>query len=398
MSRILRRPMFRGGRVNSYGTGIATGLADGGLADIPRGGYDDGGKVCFPADSPAVKDLMGSMQPRSFAANGGRVGFRTGGSYLTLPDPVTNNPIGRTNATNTGITGISIADFFKPVTIGPTGFSDYRPGDRLRQAEREKFPMYDEFIKETETESDDDGTIRLASTDIEGIKLPTQKTTNEANVEAGLPISKIEETDAPGKKQQTMKTPKVNEPDDTEVTMTDLEKALGLDDAKREYASDALAAASKAFFEGRGFEAISDAAQVKSKAPEIKRLAAIEEFKMKGAKEIAATKAKNKTYAPGNAEKNYGFFVDQGIPKDEALNLSMKLARNFDAAFLELKKQGTVTAKDFDSLARSRNIDPLPQVDIETLEVGETYYVPGKKSLVTIILKEGKKDLIQTPY
>ena len=30
MSRILRRPMFRGGRVSSYGTGIASGLADGG--------------------------------------------------------------------------------------------------------------------------------------------------------------------------------------------------------------------------------------------------------------------------------------------------------------------------------------------------------------------------------
>ena len=42
MSRILRRPMFRGGRVSSYGTGIASGLAD-----------------------------------------GGRVGFRTGGSYLS---------------------------------------------------------------------------------------------------------------------------------------------------------------------------------------------------------------------------------------------------------------------------------------------------------------------------
>ena len=31
MSRILRRPMFRGGRVSSYGTGIAHGLADGGM-------------------------------------------------------------------------------------------------------------------------------------------------------------------------------------------------------------------------------------------------------------------------------------------------------------------------------------------------------------------------------
>ena len=33
MSRILRRPMFRGGRVSSYGTGIASGLADGGMPD-----------------------------------------------------------------------------------------------------------------------------------------------------------------------------------------------------------------------------------------------------------------------------------------------------------------------------------------------------------------------------
>ena len=38
MSRILRRPMFRGGRVSSYGTGIASGLADGGRVGFYRGG------------------------------------------------------------------------------------------------------------------------------------------------------------------------------------------------------------------------------------------------------------------------------------------------------------------------------------------------------------------------
>ena len=37
MSRILRRPMFRGGKVSSYGTGIASGLG--------RQGYDNGGEV-----------------------------------------------------------------------------------------------------------------------------------------------------------------------------------------------------------------------------------------------------------------------------------------------------------------------------------------------------------------
>ena len=40
MSRILRRPMFRGGRVPSYGTGIASGLADGGMP--PKRGLVDG--------------------------------------------------------------------------------------------------------------------------------------------------------------------------------------------------------------------------------------------------------------------------------------------------------------------------------------------------------------------
>ena len=68
--------------------------------------------------------------------------------------------------------------------------------------------------------------------------------------------------------------------------MTDLEKALGLDRARQEYAADALAAASKAFFEGKGFGAIADAAAVKSKAPDIKRLAALEEFKAKKESEL----------------------------------------------------------------------------------------------------------------
>jgi len=44
MSRILRRPMFRGGKVSSYGNGIATGLAKGGSVQ-PRQNYILGGQV-----------------------------------------------------------------------------------------------------------------------------------------------------------------------------------------------------------------------------------------------------------------------------------------------------------------------------------------------------------------
>ena len=362
MSRILRRPMFRGGPVDSRGTGITSNL-----------GYE----------------------------NGGRVGFATGG------------------------------DFFRKYILGPKtgGIGTQLQRDRALQStllppgatEQDRFKMFADLISEQETGAPITGDTGLANSYLTGTEFYEQAYGSDPSAAEGLlasvdtvgagkkvgeeeasevsirPKTGIEKLD----KIDPVEKPKINtedSPDEPEVTMSDLERALGLDRARREYAEDALAAASKAFFEGRGFEAIADAAQVKSKAPDIKRAAALEEFKMKGAKEIARLRAKNRTYAPGNAQKNFEFFISQGIPEKEALNLSMKLARNFDAAFLERKDKGTVTAKDFDSLARSRKIDPLPDVDIETLEVGEVYYVPGQKTLVSVILKEGKKDLIQTKY
>ena len=46
MSKTLRRPMFRGGSVNSSGTGITSGLDDSGYADggnvVPKRGLVDG--------------------------------------------------------------------------------------------------------------------------------------------------------------------------------------------------------------------------------------------------------------------------------------------------------------------------------------------------------------------
>ena len=57
MSRILRRPMFRGGRVDSYGTGIASGLADGGMPN--KRGLVDG-----PGGYSGVLDIYESVKER----------------------------------------------------------------------------------------------------------------------------------------------------------------------------------------------------------------------------------------------------------------------------------------------------------------------------------------------
>ena len=341
MSKILRRPMFRGGPVDSRGTGITSGLDQPkrGLVNEP-GGYSG--------------ELI-TRQARSRIRGPRDLGIR------------------------------SVNPFFNPtMNIGTR-----------RKPKFVDTPLYEEFPEVSQFPlTADAGTIMtdasVVDTDTGGIE--DLKTT--ADVEAGLETTNLNPDEFKVKETEKVDT----KDDEPEVTMTDLEKALGLDRARQEYAADALAAASKAFFEGRGFEAIADAAAVKSKAPDIKRLAAIEEFKMKGAKDIAKLRARNKTYAPGNAQKNYEFFLSQGVDKDQALNLAMGKARNFDEAFLNLSAKGTVTAKLFDTLARQEGIDALPNVDIETLEVGETFYVPGAKSLVRIVLKEGKKDLIQTPY
>ena len=49
-------------------------------------------------------------------------------------------------------------------------------------------------------------------------------------------------------------------------------------------------------------------------------------------------------------------------------------------------------------MAKSYNELIAAQGEVETIEVGDVYYIPGQKALVSIVLKEGKKDLLQTKY
>ena len=55
MSRILRRPMFRGGRVDSRGTGITSGLS---YKKGGRVGYQPGGPVLSYADQLALANYQ----------------------------------------------------------------------------------------------------------------------------------------------------------------------------------------------------------------------------------------------------------------------------------------------------------------------------------------------------
>ena len=285
MSRILRRPMFRGGRVDSRGTGITTGLMDGGRVNYKNAGFVSGADLMAAAQSFPQLNMYKSMKfnPKSKFALGqdediDRIASFTG------------------EGSSPGFQDLAFSDQFRITPEGETETTEFE-----KVVSKDNPPI----VKKEGIVSEMDDTTFSAFT-----KKPAVEEEPSTEPKATIP------------------TPKVNEPD-TEVTMTDLERALGLDDARKEYVGDALAAASKAFFEGKGFGAISDAAAVKSKAPDIKRLAGLEQFKADTRQKMYETKLKQgKVFAPGNTQKLINTFkkVDEGSQAHGLALMDNKLA------------------------------------------------------------------------
>ena len=341
MSRILRRPMFRGGPVDSRGTGITSGL-----------GYE----------------------------NGGRVGYDNGGQILQKARSRIRGP------RDFGITNVN--PFFNPtINIGTR-----------RKPKFVDTPLYEEFPEVSQFPlMADAGTIMtdatVVDTDTGGIE--DLKTT--ADVEAGLPTSKVE--DLTTEKEVEKVDIKDDEP---EVTMTDLEKALGLDRARQEYAADALAAASKAFFEGKGFGAIADAAAVKSKAPDIKRLAGLEEFKAQKAKELYKEKldaqARAKAGTIGNLQKDINFLKGlRGADRTAALGKLGYKAQSLSAAIKELKITGqapdAATIINLAELYIGPDFKGVVDVTEELSTKPAGTYIANDASALVIIDEQGKSRL-----
>ena len=341
MSRILRRPMFRGGPVDSRGTGITSGL-----------GYE----------------------------NGGRVGYDNGGQILQKARSRIRGP------RDFGITNVN--PFFNPtINIGTR-----------RKPKFVATPLYEEFPEVSQFPlMADAGTIMtdatVVDTDTGGIE--DLKTT--ADVEAGLPTSKVE--DLTTEKEVEKVDIKDDEP---EVTMTDLEKALGLDRARQEYAADALASSSKAFFEGKGFGAIADAAAVKSKAPDIKRLAGLEEFKAQKAKELYKEKldaqARAKAGTIGNLQKDINFLKGlRGADRTAALGKLGYKAPSLSAAIKELKITGqapdAATIINLAELYIGPDFKGVVDVTEELSTKPAGTYIANDASALVIIDEQGKSRL-----
>ena len=225
MSRILRRPMFRGGPVDSYGTGIASGLGQ------PRIGARYG-RFFGDRGNPYVPEPLKVGQVSQGGLGRGRFNFANPGATLEDAEGLL--------ASNTMMTDGSAAG------IEDASLIESAPGEGLTTFEEvEAFNKIDpkEFkVKETETENNK------------------------------------------------------NEPEDVEVTMTDLEKALGLDKARRRDLGDMLGRASAAFLgagdvrEGLAEFMAAEAKAGPSRTERIKSIAGLEEYKSKKAMEALEKK------------------------------------------------------------------------------------------------------------
>jgi len=205
MSKTLRRPMFRGGRVDSRGTGITSGLDDSGYAD------------------------------------GGRVGFQRGGGYSTIP----------------GIDDLSQIGIYNPYT-SPIGSMMQQREQRISQMRDRGDPLIDLF---SPTYS------QRLQREIESTRPRTEQQYNEA-IQKGLDITKSrpfatsDESFPPRKSIENqldtgtgtstgMGIDIDTEEQDLKKQAELYQKLLGGEEARSQSIYDALLAASPAFFKGK---------------------------------------------------------------------------------------------------------------------------------------------------
>jgi len=381
MSRILRRPMFRGGKViDSRGTGITSGLMDGGRVGYRDGKFVTGGQLMAAANSFPELNMFKNIKL----------------------NPTSKFPIGQGNTLNIGGTEIDvdrIASFIGgegDLAFASTeGFSYPMGTDTTKLGETTKKP--DNLIASKDTD-----TLKIGKTD-EVDKMDDYSITGETTEKFKSPTMKIKEKEFSGEIDTTPtiitddpdEQPKVEDPDQDIKEMSDryfelmgggkafsrdvgdmLLRFAGADgetvgDKFKEY----LKAESKAG--PSRTEKIKDAAaktainyQTQKEFLE-KKIASSESI---AEKNIAAQALRdlNKTYAPGITQKKIEYL--------KSLNPNSKEYK------LALGDLGLATS--FDAQINSDQMSGQP-VTIETADTYASIYYPNYKGKLTENSKSG---------
>jgi len=346
MSRILRRPMFRGGPVDSRGSGITSGLMDGG-----RVGYNKGNLVA-PLYSASPDYKSGAEIKRDAP---GIFGLKFDSPFLSMKTPT--NRVGGVKFD----LGQSPKDFAEALSEGSAYREYLTPGEQEFETEitengDTKFKL-DENGDRIPIESDKGSLAEIIEKQrIEDITMqdPQGELGDKGTVTGMEEVIGTNILDERNKKiDDTTKVKEVSfsdsaDGDVTTVDENDLDslidryyKQLGGKDARQEYIGDALAAASEKFFEGDMSGALVAAAKTKSKEPEIKRAAAMLGIKGEQAKELYKLKLQNTS---GQLQKAVEYIkaINPGMNNKEALATYQRRPASLSETVGKYKKQDGV--------------------------------------------------------
>ena len=331
MSRTLRRPMFRGGRVSAYGTGIASGLAD-----------------------------------------GGRVGFRTGGSYLSANQGmVLGSDLMNFVNQNPKYGSLQFADALNKNQLysKPTGSYEIGRGGPKIENTPEFLKLWQNYM-DPETSLIDPDQIDVETGEVTGSVSGDSISGSEGEI--STTVDKVDKVDDINIDTGTETTDII----DTETSIGDSEsgvqamadkyfKLMGGDKARGQDISDMLLrfAGSEGDTTMEKFQKFAgEEGKIPSRTEKIKQAAAVLGIKGEQAKEIAAITHLGKRFAPGITEKDikYGSSLEKGSPEH-----TMYLRKN--------KLSATLTGE-----ARSRATDPTNLAGAMTIAevnaLGPIYY------------------------
>ena len=396
MSRILRRPMFRGGRVDSRGTGITSGLADGGRVGFQNGGKSGldflkqaflGPRFTDPNFQPPklfpknVKPFNFGQSPKDFSK-----ALQPGSAYSKYLTPKKEEF--ETEVSESGDVKFKLDKDGNRIPIDTTDLSLKETIEKKRIEDiTSKDPQGADLV-DLGLAKKGEGSSGLPGTNIESERAQSKIIKKGEGLE-GVGTGDGSDLDKLGK----------NTEESTEFTVKDYIKMLGGDKARRRDLSDMLAGASAAFLgtgsvkEGLAQFMAQQAASGPSRLEKIEQAAATLDIKDK----IASKRAKealNQTLAA----KAFGidYAIDAQKAAENVADMSFINAAKYVAKDVyKGNKRMTSPAVIADTIRLkyqapvTKITKELDQIDTTTLKDGFTVVVTSEG--VRVFFKQGDK-------
>ena len=320
MSKILRRPMFRGGPVDSRGSGITANL-----------GYNNGGRVGYnrgmlvqPPGASRLFSIQDVLKQTGAPMTGQQIFDYAADKGMNLGNKKLNQYTKYIPETVEVESGEDIIERPFSEILRSEGFQTYQdPNEIYPGSDDTQGEIGDIDLGEGRTFSENFGTT-------EQVKKNLEKKIDDT--------TKVEEVSFSADADGDVTTVDEN---DLDSLIDRYYKQLGGKDARQEYVGDALAAASEKFFEGDMSGALVAAAKTKSKEPEIKRAAAMLGIKGEQAKELYKLKLQNTS---GQLQKAVEYIkaINPGMDNKEALATYQRRPASLSETVGKYKKQDGV--------------------------------------------------------